>query len=65
MNATIRYYMNRYSNNTLNLKNKYGHQMTIDFVTVYTNQIELNTNIMVLHVRLIRKPQTIGYAIQV
>ena len=36
-----------------------------DFVTVCTSQIELNTNIMVLHVTIMRKPQTIGYAIQV
>ena len=36
-----------------------------DFVTVCTNQIELNTNIMMLHVTIMRKPQTIGYAVQV
>ena len=60
--------MYMYSINTLNLKNKCGHQMIIpliDFATVRSNQLELNTNIMVLHVTLMRKPQTIGYAVQV
>ena len=57
-----------YSINTLNPKNKCSHQMIIpfiDFATVRSNQIELCTNIMMLHVRLMRKPQTIGYAVQV
>ena len=60
--------MYRYSINTLILKNKCSHQVIIpliDFATVHSNQIELNTNIMVLHVGLMRKPQTIGYAVQV
>ena len=57
-----------YSINTLNPKNKCSHQMIIpliDFATVHSNQIELNTNIMVLHVTIMRKPQTFGYAVQV
>ena len=37
----------------------------IDFITVRSSQIELNANIMVLNVGLMRKPQTIGYAVQV